>query len=257
MAAFDRKHYRLFLGRFLATLRETGNNEVVTAVVSGLYPSERQRLASIPNVEVFVSSGADVPARQRLSDFPSVIANWPDDQPVAYWDAGDVVFQASVAPLWDIARANPDRYLAAREVATAEQNTIAREWVETIRNPKSRARALELYLKSPIINSGFGAGTVKAVKRMLEQTHRLLHSEATMGSTDWGDQTALNLACHSNPDAWLEIPMEWNYCLCWRPRNAYRVRPDGRVQRLDGGVIRAAHGAGGNLSPWDLIHLTA
>ncbi|MFO0899354.1 MAG: hypothetical protein U0836_18165 [Pirellulales bacterium] len=33
------------------------------------------------------------PARRRLVDFAAIVAGLPSDSPVAYWDAGDVVFR--------------------------------------------------------------------------------------------------------------------------------------------------------------------
>ncbi len=107
------------------------------------------------------------------------------------------------------------------------------------------------------LNSGFAAGTVRAMLRYLKEADLLLNSPALRGTSDWGDQTAMNLYCRSNPDAWLEISSGWNYCLCSLGPGDYRVSPDGRTRRLDGEPLRVAHGAGGYLKPWDPVHLTA
>lgn len=257
LAAFDRMHLRLFMRRFLATLRRCGNHETVTAVVYGHYPSERRLLASQPGVEVFAAPPDGHPARRRVRDFQEVMAAWPGDAPVAYWDAADVVFQDKVASLWDLVRANRHRLLAVREVIELGQSTVALEWVQTIRDPIARQGALDLLLSRPVLNSGFAAGTVQAMRQYFKAANALLHSPALEGTTDWGDQTALNLYCHSNPDAWVEIPTGWNYCLVGRTRVDYVVDAGGRTQRLDQQPLHVVHGAGGTLRLFDLIHLTS
>jgi hypothetical protein len=257
LAAFDRRHLRLFVRRFLRTLRNEGNFETVTAVTSGLFPSERRRLAQMPGVELVVAPNDGHPARRRLRDFQHLIADWPADTPVVYWDAGDVVFQDRIAPLWDLVRKHPDRLLAVTEGWSFREGTTCWWWTETIRDPEARARAFDLFRKRPTINAGFAAGTARTMFRYLQGADRLLNSPALHGSSDWGDQTAMNLYCRSNPHTWLEIPGGWNYCLQSRPPGEFRVSPDGRTERLDGGPLHVVHGAAMTLKPWDLIHLTA
>ncbi len=257
LTAFDRKHLRLFVRRFLRTLRNEGNRETVTAVTSGLRASERTILARKPGIEVFVAPNDGHPARQRLRDFQQVMASWPEDTPVAYWDAGDVVFQDRLNPLWDLVRAHPDHLLAVTEVVTYCTSTLNLGWAETIQDPEARARALGLLQDCNIINSGFAAGTARAMLHYLREADRLLNSPALHGTSDFGDQTAMNLYCRSNPHAWLEIPRGWNYCLTGLSPRDYRVSPDGRTKRLDGEPLHVVHGAGGNLRRWDLVHLTA
>ena len=257
LAAFNRKDVRLFIRRFLRTLRDEGNLEQVTAVTSGLFPSERRRLGQMPGVEVFVAPNDGNPARQRLRDFQQVVARWPEDTPVAYWDAGDVVFQGRIAPLWDLVRAHPDQLLAVTEVVPYRENAVHRFWTETIQDREARVRAMELFKDCYMINGGFAAGTAQAMLTYLKEANRLLHSPALWGSSDWGDQTAMNLYCRSNPHAWREIASGWNYCLAGRGPRDYRVSPLGRTERLDGERLHVAHGAAGNLRRWDLVHLTA
>ncbi|MFO0958385.1 MAG: glycosyltransferase family 2 protein [Isosphaeraceae bacterium] len=257
LAAFDRTHLRLFIKRFLRSLRAEGNPEVVTAVTSGLYPSERRRLAGLPGVEVVVAPNDGHPARQRLRDFQPVIARWPAETPVAYWDAADVVFQARIAPLWDLVRRDPDRLLAATEAIPFRESITFKYWTYTIQDPQARARAEELFRDHDTINSGFGAGTARAMLRYLKAANRLLNSPALAGTGDWGDQTAMNLYCRSHPDRWREVPRGWNYCLVGLGPAHYRVGEDGRTSRLDGQPLHVVHGAGKTLKPWDLVHLTA
>ena len=56
------------------------------------------------------------------------------------------------------------------------------------------------------LNSGFAAGTAGTMLRYLKEADRLLNSPALWGTSDWGDQTAMNLYCRRNPDASLESP---------------------------------------------------
>jgi hypothetical protein len=257
LAAFDRKHLRLFVRRFLRTLRNEGNPEMVTAVTSGLFPSERRRLAEMPGVEVIVAPNDGHPARRRLRDFQQAVASWPADTPVAYWDAGDVVFQDRIAPLWDLVRAYPDHLLAVTEVIPFRESTTCQWWVETIHDLGARARAMELFRDCQTLNSGFAAGTARTILRYLKAADTLLNSLALRGTGDYGDQTAMNLYCRSNPGTWMEIPSGWNYCLVGRGSRDCRVGPDGRTERLDGEPLHVVHGAGGSLKHLDLVHLTA
>jgi Glycosyl transferase family 2 len=243
LAAFDRKHFHRFRRQFLWTLRASGNAEPVTAVAYGLRPSERRLLAATPRVEVLAlpSNGVGTPIR-RLRDFQDVVARWPADTPVAYWDAGDVVFQDRLSGLWDLVRAHPDRLLAVREPYSYPQNPAVVEWTCTITDPEGRRRTFALLAKNPFLNSGFAAGTARALLRYLVEAHRLRHSSALRGTADWGDQTALNLYCHADPRRWLGIDEGWNYCLFMRNRGAYRVRPDGRVEGRSGQPLHVVHG---------------
>ena len=257
LAAFDRKHLRLFVRRFLRSLRNEGNFETVTAVTSGLFPSERRRLARLPGVEVAIAPNDGHPARQRLRDFQDVVASWPADTPVAYWDAADVVFQDRIAPLWDLIRSHPDKLLVATEQILFRESTTCWMWTQTILDPDARARALDLFKGCQTINSGFAAGTARTMLVYLKEAERLLNSPALDGTGDWGDQTAMNLYCRSNPHTWLEIPNGWNYCLLGPRPGDFRVSPDGRTERLDGEPLYVVHGQGRTLQQWDLVHLTA
>jgi hypothetical protein len=245
LAAFDRAHMAKFRKVFLATLRASGNAEAVTAVVYGATPSEVRVLAMQPGVEVVAlpANGVKVPIR-RLRDFPRLLARWPAHTPVAYWDAGDVWFQGRLDPLWAIARAHPDRLLAVREPASHPVNWAVAMWTESIADPAARAFAVDLLTTRPFLNSGFAAGTAGILIRYFEQADRLRHSAALRGTVDWGDQTALNLYCHAEPSRWHEVPDSWNYCLFFRPRDAYRTLPDGRLAATGGMPVVAVHGNG-------------
>lgn len=245
LAAFDRAHLAKFRKVFLATLRASGNDEVVTAVAYGATPSEVGVLSRLPGVEVvpIPANGVKTPIR-RLRDFPRILAGWHPMTPVAYWDAGDIWFQGRLEPLWAIARAHPDRLLAAREPASHPVNWAVAMWTESIADPSARAFAVGLLTTHPFLNSGFAAGTAGTLIRYFEAADRLRHSPALAGTSDWGDQTALNLYCHADPARWHEVSEAWNYCLYFRPRAAYRTLPDGRLAAADGLDVVAVHGNG-------------
>ncbi len=255
LAAFNRAHYQKFIDRFLRSLREAGNTEIVTAVAYDLNDDERTALAAMPGVEVAARQSCGVnPAVLRIRDFREVMAEWPDETPVAYWDAGDVVFQERLRPLWQLVRDNPERVLAAREHTTYAENPVARHWLETIHDPTSRTRLLSLLSRRPILNGGFLAGTAKTLKNYFREAARLRASVEFRGSVDWSDQTVMNIFCHTNPGAWREAPSGWNYCLY---RRRVRGGPGGRVESLDGTPVHVVHGNAGSLGQRSLPHRIA
>ena len=81
----------------------------------GLRRSEITLLAAEPGVEVVaIADNGVCPALRRLRNFEHVVGGWPDDTPVAYYDAGDVLFQGRLEPLWrQVCRADPERLLVA------------------------------------------------------------------------------------------------------------------------------------------------
>jgi hypothetical protein len=243
LAAFDRQHFRLFRRRFLASLRGAGNNEQVTAVVYGLYPSERRAITRERSTEVFPQPpGRISPAQRRLRDFQTVIERFPDSTPVAYWDAADVIFQAKLAPLWEKVCANPDKLLAVREPHPFSANKVTNDWTLSIRDPAARRQALELFRQNPVLNAGFAAGTAQAMLKYFRDAVATWDSPVLAGSTDWGDQTGLNLYCHRHPDRWLEIDEGWNYCLAGRARREAFWDEDGRIASQRGTPVYVAHG---------------
>lgn len=243
LAAFDRGHLHRFRGMFLSSLRQTGNAEPVLALAYDVTPGEARRLEALPGVEVLAlpSNGATAPVC-RIRDFPKLLDRLDGDTPVAYWDAGDVLFQESLKPLWELAAESPDQILAVREPFGYPINPVVMGWTETIRDPKSRNYAMDLFKRSPYLNSGFVASTARRFADYCRAADQLIRSPALIGSLDWGDQTALNLYCHSKPERWREIPDGWNYCLCGRSRDQFRILPDGRIASRNGSKIRAVHG---------------
>jgi hypothetical protein len=256
LAAFSRAHARKFRRVFLPTLRAAGNPELVVAVGYGLMPSEQRRLAHTPGLELINQPDDGIcPAIARLNDFAAAVARWPEGTPVAYWDAGDVAFQARLGPLWDLVRAHPDRLLAARESFGILDNTMALKWVLSISDPHYRRLAFDRFTTSPYLNSGFGAGTAGTMRRYFQEADRLLRSPSLTGSTDWGDQTAFNLYCHTDPSRWHEVPRGWNFATCRLNSGEVRLSHDGRFVARDGTPIYVAHGNARTLPHLELSHL--
>ncbi|MHC4177714.1 MAG: glycosyltransferase family 2 protein [Planctomycetota bacterium] len=243
LAAFDRRHYHLFRDRFLKSLRGAGNDEWVTAVCYGLFPSQRRALERMRHVQL-LRLPADMTAApiRRLRDFQTVLARLPTTVPVAYWDAGDVWFQGSLQSLWSTVAAHPDKLLAVREPISHPQNTAVAEWTLSIQQPASRDRAFRLLSGRPFLNSGFAAATAEAMLRYLLYAHRLRHASMLRGTRDWGDQVVFNLYCHANPESWQEVGQQWNYCLCGRPKGEVYRRRDGRFVSRTGKPIHVVHG---------------
>lgn len=255
LAAFNRRDLLRFHEQFLASLRATGNEECVIPVAVGLYPSERERLAQVPGVRpVFHTENGQNVARRRLRDFAEVTAALPSAMPVAYWDAGDVVFQAPIQPLWELIRSFPGQLLAAREPMGYPENTTMIEWTETIADPAARRDAEQIIFPHPFLNSGFLAGDAGTMARYFQTVADWYDTPRLSGSYDWGDQMALNLYCHSNPLAWHEIPEGWNYCLWRRDRNMCYRRDDGRYVDVRGLPIQVVHGNARTLAARSFRH---
>ena len=249
LAAFDRRHIDRFRYQFLKTLRAHGNRELVIVVGYGLYPSEQRTLASLPAIRYVHQpiNGVAVPIR-RLRDFQEVLHGLPPATPVAYWDAGDVIFQSSLAPLWDLVRAHAAKLLAVREPKGHPGNRAVAGWTLSIRDPAARKYAFDLLSSRPFLNSGFAAGSAAVMLEYFREADRLRHSKELLGTYDWGDQTALNLYCHSVPERWHEIPEGWNYCVHDRYPGEVVIRRDGVLISRQGSPIYAAHGNARSLS---------
>ncbi|MCC9641943.1 glycosyltransferase family 2 protein [Rhodopirellula sp. JC740] len=254
LVAFNRRDVARFRNGFLRTLRSCGNEEQVIAVGYGLYPSEITRLASEPNLRLISKPyNGQLPPVRRLSDFASVAAELPKQTPLAYWDAGDVLFQGKLSPLWALARSNPTKILAVREPSGYPENPAIRGWTQTISDGSMRRQVFERFATNPFLNSGFAAGSARAMRGYFEEAVRLRASSSLRGTTDWGDQTALNLFCHSDPERWAEVPQEWNYCVHDRVRGEVRISPDGIVFDRNGKVPTVVHGNARSLRQFAIL----
>jgi hypothetical protein len=256
LAAFDRLHLGKFRRQFLPSLRGTGNTERVIVVGYGLYPSEQAILRHVPGVELLAlpPSGITPPIR-RLLDFQTALARLPSDLPVAYWDAGDVLFQGRLEPLWQMVRENPGVLLAVREPIGYPENGAVTCWTMSIADREWRERVFGLMKVSPFLNSGFVAGTAGTLLAYFREAHRMRHGRELSGSTDFGDQMALNIYCHLDPSRWLEVPEGWNYCLYGRNRGETSVEADGRLASNLGTRIHVVHGNASSFRNLDLMGL--
>ena len=95
------------------------------------------------------------------------------------------------------------------------------------------------------------------MRRYLKAAVSFRESAALAGTTDWGDQTALNLYCHSQSDGWVEIDEGWNYCLHDRHRGEVYVRSDGHIASRRGTPIYVAHGNACSLYKLELSALAS
>jgi hypothetical protein len=253
LAAFDRLHCVSFRRQFLGSLRAAGNREWVTAVAYGLYPGEVRVVEGQPGVDVWpLPVNGVMPPVRRLHDFQLVLETLPPLTPVAYWDAGDVLFQDSLAGLWEQVRKCSDKLLAVREPKAHPGNKAIAAWTLTIHDPRARRRAFDLLAQRPFLNSGFAAGTAAAMLVYLREAERLRRGPELAGSSDWGDQTALNLYCHSYPERWREVEDGWNYCLHDRRPREVLVLPQGRIGRRDRRPVHVVHGNARSLAKYQL-----
>ncbi|QEH33513.1 hypothetical protein OJF2_20150 [Aquisphaera giovannonii] len=249
LAAFDRRDQRRFRKQFMKTLREFRNDEPVWAFAYGLSPLELEQLAAIPNLTVVsIPASGDCPALRRLEDFPRLLAEWPADTPVAYWDAGDVLFQSRLGPLWDLVAAHPDRILVAPEPLSYPENPVIRTWSDYVIDPVAREETFRIMSSQTFLNSGFAAGTARSLMAYCREGVQLLRSPFLWGMDLWADQPALNLYCHAHPESFRIIDRGWNYALAGRPPDQYFVGEDGRGYRTDGGPVHVLHGNSGTLN---------
>jgi hypothetical protein len=248
LAAFNRRDLKPFIDQFLRSLRRSGNKETVIPLALSLYPSEQSRLAQMSNVKpVFRMDDGRFVARQRLRGFQYILKRMSPKAPVAYWDAGDVIFQASLRPLWELVRQHPNKLLVAQEPVRHPESPTITNWTRGIDDPAMRRKVRALLYPRPWLNAGFVAGNAGALLQYFGTVADWYDKPLLAGANNKGDQLALNVYCHTNPDVWQEIPESWNYCLCRRnPKLVYR-REDGRYVDVRGVPIYAIHGNGGTL----------
>lgn len=230
LAAFNRRDVRYFRDVFLESLRASGNQQDVVAVGYGLRPGEVRKLSNLPQVRlIHKPHNGQMPPIRRLRDFGDIVMALPKRTPVAYWDAADVVFQGSLDPLWNLIQRHPDRLLAVREPFGYPQNPAVQAWCASISDLSKAHQAFDLVSANPFLNSGFGGGTAAAMLHYFRAADRIRNSNDVSGTTDWGDQLAMNLYCHRNPACWKEVPETWNFCMLDRPPGAIRISSDGAI----------------------------
>jgi hypothetical protein len=217
LAAFDTRHFERFRQRFLRTLSATGDASPVTVVAYGLSMEQARLLAREPNVaDVHVHRMSDVsPAIRRLEDFQPILEQWPTETLVAYWDAGDVLFQGTLDPLWKLARECDRRLLAVPEAISHPQNRAVANWTSRIPDLAVRNQVFELLAHRPFLNSGFACGTAHTLLSYCAFGNSFLQRNGLLLDA-WSDQLALNVYCHSNSERWQEAELRWNFCLFGR-----------------------------------------
>jgi hypothetical protein len=243
LAALNGRHLGKFQHQFLSSLRWSGNNEAVIALAMGLNEHERQALLSHPRVKAFFRSDSGrFVGRQRLKAFQEILSGLAPETLVAYWDAGDVIFQAKLEPLWRLLEQSPGKVLAVREPSGYPDNPAVAHWTESIRDPDARSRARNLLYDRPFLNAGFMAGTARSLLKYCRIVAGWYQSDKLVGTSNPGDQMALNIYCHSQPEVWKEAPEGWNYCLCRRKRETFYRDKNGRFVDLRGRPIYVVHG---------------
>ncbi len=252
LAAFDRRDIKRFEHYFLKTLRGHGNRETVVAVGYGLYPSELKQLSGLRGLQVIgrPNNGQMVPVR-RLHDFALITERLAPNHLVAYWDVADVLFQGLLEPLWAVARQNPNRLLAVAEPKGYPNNAVIRPWSLSIHDPIWRQRAFELLKRNRFLNSGFAAGSARTMHHYFASAHRMLQGPELHGTTDWGDQMALNVYCHSEPNRWLQVDPQWNYCVHDRAHGEVYIE-GGVVKAISGTALTVVHGNARSLRQFGL-----
>lgn len=242
LTAFNRRDYIRFCNQFLSSLRTSGNEEEVIAVTYGLRPRELKKLESYGVIVHPCPANEHDVARRRMNDFQTAIDRFPAETPVAYWDAGDVLFQASLDELWEIVRENQDKVHVTCEPIGHPHVPGICSWIDGIDDATQRKSVNELLHEKTMYNGGFAAGTVAAMQRFLSEVCTLQESPVLQGA-ELVDQLAMNVYCHSDSDACVEIDSTWNYCLCNRELGGARFDKNGKYQ--DGESSRKVlHGNG-------------
>lgn len=254
LVAFNRRDVGRFKDVFLKTLRTQGNHQEVVVVGYGLYPSECRRLSANAGVRVIPKApNGEMPPVRRISDFGEITATYDSQTPVAYWDASDVLFQGRLDSLWQTTQVYPDKILAVREPKGYPYNRAIKGWTHSIKDPQMRQRAFQMFATNPFLNSGFAAGTAATMTKYFREATRLRNSPELHGTTDWGDQTALNIYCHTDKTRWQEVSQTWNYCVHDRKYGEIHVTPNGIVTCKSEPSITVVHGNAKSLPKMALI----
>ncbi len=232
--ALDRNHFNLLLSQFIPSLRASGNNEALLVLAYGFYPTQQRKLARMPGVEVYDRPLSSIPPMiKRLEDFQRLLDTVPNRSPVAFWDAGDVMFQHSLQPLWKSIEQEPNKFHAVLEPT----RSYSESWLSAIRDQELRNRFRKRVKEFGFVNGGFGAATALTMKRYLRTTNQIFREQGLID-----DQTAMNLFCLMNPNGWKALHEGWNYCLCLRDAREVRFARDGKLQSSNGEQIYVAHG---------------
>ena len=145
-------------------------------------------------------------------------------------------------------RKNPDKLLVAREPASHPESPTIAAWTRDIIDSASRREVRHLLYPSSWLNGGFVAGTAGALLKYFRTVANWYDSPRLAGSQNKGDQLALNVYCHSHPEAWHEVAESWNYCLCRRDLTTVFRGGNGKYVDVRGVPIYVVHGNGQKLN---------
>ena len=247
LTCFDRNHLHLFRRIFLPSLRAAGNHEPVSAVTYGLDASEASALAALPGVCVFNHPASSIsPAKLRLEGFRQALEDVPSNSLVAYWDAGDTVFQRSLRPLWNSVQKLGDRLGIVAE--PNGQNRLAIDiWTRRIHDRRGRAMSYRVMEPRAMLNGGFAASRASVLVDYLQTATKLLDTWLLRGTGGY-DQNALNIYCHFLRRPYALLDEGWNFCVFGRRKGSILIDSDSRFVKKDGSVIPVVHGNACTLS---------
>ena len=253
LTCFDRNHLSLFQEIFLPSLRAAGNDETVSAITYGLQADEVEELTSLAGVRVFSHPVSEKsPAVLRLDGFRQAMEDIDSDCLVAYWDAGDTVFQRSLGPLWKTARELGDRLGVVAEPNGHNRRAID-NWTSLIDDRRGRALCHRVLSPQPWLNGGFATGKASVLSEYLRTATQMLDSWLLRGTGGY-DQTALNMYCHFLQRPHAIIDETWNYCVLGRRKGSLIIDANSQFVREEGDIIPVVHGNAGTLRHFhDLI----
>ena len=253
LAGFDGRHLKLFQTLFLPSLRESGNNETVLAVTSGLTSSERRGLHQSGNVaamDVRVKGSRHI-ATDRFKHFAEILRDIPRGSKVAFWDAGDVVFQKSLKGLWKQVEENTSKVAVVAEPWSHRTISARDQWISTTRELSHEIELRRILRHKPIINGGFAAGYVEPMRHFLLGTDRWIHSPKLRGTGSF-NQIAMGSHCFTS-NCHVFVDAGWNYCLAGRPTADAYVAKDGNLtDRKTQRRIAVVHGNGKTLARYNI-----
>lgn len=255
ITAFDGRQQQpdRFRSRFLQSLRRAGNQDTVIAVTYGLPSGLNRELARLQNVRVVAKPEPPAhPSIHRLETFRELTASLPPTTKVGSWDAGDVLFQSRLEPLWELLETSPKQVHACRE--TERIRIALRRWILKVRSPHSQAWLQQISRGKPFLNAGGLAGTAQAMHEYYTLAAPLLDSPILHGTGGW-DQMALNvLRWHFRPDLIKLMDEDWNYCVNARDTAEYAI--DGRSirSRKTRSLIPVVHANGHSAKPFWAIY---
>jgi hypothetical protein len=81
----------------------------------------------------------------------------------------------------------------------------------------------------------------------------MLKGSELLGTSDWGDQMALNVYCHSDPSRWKTIDQRWNYCIHDRAVGEVYIGEGSRVRSKRHPHLAVIHGNARSLRQFGLV----